>query len=128
MSRAASEFGAGLADLFYQFGESLVYRPAGGGTSRTIIGIVQPEDRDIEEGQAVERDIERVWITIRRDAAHATDGGINAPAIHDEMLQNSESEPVPYKYQGEIRNQSADTWDLLYARKVVRRQGPPHVA
>lgn len=115
----------GLADLFYQFGESLVYRPASGGTSRTITGIVSPDDREIEEGAVAERDVERVWIAVRRDATHA-DGGIDAPAIHDEVLQNSEAEPTPYKYQGELRNQTPDVWDLLFGRNVVRRQGPPH--
>lgn len=128
MSRADSEFAVGLADQFYQFGESLVYRPGGGGTSRTITGIVAPDDRTIEEGAAVERDVEQVWITVRRDASHATDGGIDAPATHDQLVQNSDPEPTPFVYQGQIRNQTADVWDLLYARNIVRRQGPPHAA
>jgi hypothetical protein len=128
MSRAGSEFAVGLADQFYQFGESLVYSPGGGGASRTITGIVAPDNRETEEGAVAERDVERVWVTVRRDASHATDGGIDAPATHDRLFQNSESEPEPFVYQEQIRNQTADAWDLLYSRNVVKRQGPPHAA
>jgi hypothetical protein len=125
MSRAASEFAVGLAGMFYQFGESLVYRPGGGGTSRTIRGIVQPDEREIEEGAAAERETERIWVTVRRDTSHETDGGIDSPTMRDELLRNSESEPIPYIYGGQVRNQTPDNWELLYGRCVERRHGPP---
>ena len=104
-----------LPDHLGQFGRSVTVLPPNG-PSRVITAIITEDDRRVEEGEYVQEDQERIWLTCRRDESHA-DGGIANPQTHLALIHPDETDDTtPFTYQGERRNVTPDCWDLLFAR------------
>ena len=108
---------AALPDHFEHYGREVTFLPAIG-ESRVITAILDEDDRTHEEEEVTEEKRERIWVGVRRDESHA-DGGIHSPRAGDAFVHPDESntdDPTPFSYQGEIRNVTPYTWELLFAR------------
>jgi hypothetical protein len=68
-----------------------------------------------------EKQMERLWIAVSRDESD----GIAGPQLGDAGLRDGDEEDSPWAFQGEVRNESAHAWELLFARIRPRRYGPP---
>jgi len=113
----------GFAELFAELvepsqfdllGQTASYDPAGAGAARNVTVIVAEVDPETVDEEYVERSRERVWVKVHRDPGHV-DGGIATPAIDDTLVLRGET-TAPYSFQNQIKNRTADTWILLFAR------------
>ncbi len=111
---------AGIPPLMEQFGISASYRPVEG-LGRTItVGCSEDEPGD-QQDETTERRYERLWVFCRRSATL----GIDDPQHGDAFLRDKvDDDTTPWGFQGEVRNVTAGSWELLFARLRPRRYGP----
>ena len=86
--------------------------------------IVNDASQSLDEGEYIEEQRERIWVTVRRDESHA-DGGITSPRVGDVLRYPNDNDTAAYSYQGEVRYaESPGVWDLLFARNRPAVLGP----
>jgi len=107
--------------LLAQHGVPVTFIPAAGPprTVTAILDYIREENRETE-GQEIEQ--EELWVTVLRDA-DADEGGIEAIAIGDAIEREEDDAESRWSWQQRVRNETADLWDLLFARKRPRRIG-----
>lgn len=109
----------GMPRLFEYTGIRFNYRPLSG-SPRHVEAICLYEEvppRDDEVGESRQ---ERLWLSVSRDPIE----GIDDPRLGDSGLRDGDSPDSPWSFQGEIRNESAHAWELLFARIRPMRYGP----
>jgi hypothetical protein len=74
-----------------------------------------PRDDEISETRH-----ERLWLAVSRDPLE----GVESPQLGDSGLRDGDNADSPWSFQGEIRNESAFSWELLFARNRPQRYGP----
>ena len=111
---------AGVPLLMDQFGISARYAPRDGPARTITVGCSEDEPAD-DGDETTEHQHERLWVFCRRSATL----GIEAPQHGDALLRDGvDDETAPWGFQGEIRNETAASWELLFARLRPRRYGP----
>jgi len=111
---------AGIPSLMEQFGIPASYRPVEGPGRSITVGCSEDEPAG-DQDETVERQHERLWVFCRRSSTL----GIEAPQHGDALLRDGvDGETAPWGFQGEIRNITAGSWELLFARLRPRRYGP----
>jgi hypothetical protein len=120
---------AALDDHFDQFGrDDVLFIPAEG-PNRTITAILTDEGRELVEGRILDEEQQRVWVTVKRNESDATYGGIANPQQGDAIRHPDETEDsTPFLYQGERRNETPDSWELLFARNRLDAISPRGIA
>lgn len=114
---------AGLPHLLEQFGVACAYlpKPRANQSPRDIRAICRYEEPAAEEEDTGDRQKELLWVSCRRDCS----AGIDAPALGDALLRHGvDAADSPWSFQGEVRNESPGSWELLFARNRPRRYGP----
>jgi len=107
--------GVALPDHLHYFGRTVTVLPPDG-PPREVKAVIEEDEREIEREEFVESELERVWLTVRRDESHA-DGGVASPVAGLAFRHPDESaDSTPFAYQGQRRNVTPYTWDLLFAR------------
>ncbi len=102
------------------FGELFSFRPHDG-PARDVVGL--PIEETAEEGDSRETQTEQdvLWVLVLRDAANIAKGGIAAIADGDALFRSGD--PVPWTFQGRIRNEAPASWELCFARNRPKRYG-----
>jgi hypothetical protein len=77
-----------------------------------------------QEDETTEKRKERLWLAVSRDSLE----GIDTPQLGDSGLRDGDNADSPWAFQGEIRNESAHAWELLFARNRPQRYGPKTAA
>lgn len=128
MSTFDTDFAAvGLPEHLAHFGREITFLPAEG-PNRTITAILTDEGRELVEGRILDEEQQRVWVTVRRNESHA-DGGIANPGQGDAIRHPDEAEDsTPFLYQGERRNETPNSWELLFARNRLDAVIPKGIA
>ncbi|HEY4760944.1 MAG TPA: hypothetical protein VIH42_10230 [Thermoguttaceae bacterium] len=110
----------GLPELFSVFGIPLIVRETTNAEERNITGICSYEkDPQIPE-TIEERDKELLWVMVERNA----DRGIAEPILGMTLMRDSEDdEDTIWSYQGQIKNATGVSWELLFGRIRPRRYG-----
>ena len=111
---------AGIPLIMDQFGISAGYRPREGPPRTITVGCSEDEPGD-QQDETTERQHERLWVFCRRSATL----GIDDPQHGDALLRDGvDDDTAPWGFQGEVRNITAGSWELLFARLRPRRYGP----
>jgi hypothetical protein len=101
------------------FGETAVYQE-NGQEPREVNGVGQyAKPEDLKRPEEDDEQEELWWYCLRDDAA----GGIAAPELGATLLRPDDSEDSPWTFQGQVRNASDESWELLFARNRPRRYG-----
>ena len=112
---------AGIPLLMDQFGIPAVYTPIDGGPARSITVACTEDEPADDQDETTARQHERLWVFCRRSAAL----GVDDPRHGDALLRTGvDEDTAPWGFQGEIRNATAGSWELLFARLRPRRYGP----
>jgi hypothetical protein len=90
------------------------------GRPRDVEAICLYERPAAAADEETERRVERLWVAVSRDAGD----GIPSPRLGDAGLRDGDDEDSPWAFQGEVRNESANAWELLFARQRPQRYGP----
>jgi len=109
----------GMPALMHYVGTRFTYR-AKTGSKRDIEAIAIYEENAVREDEIEERRQERLWIAVYRDP----NLGIAAPQLGDSGWRDGDEADSPWSFQGEVRNESAKVWELLFARIRPQRYGP----
>ena len=109
----------GMPVLMEYTGIRFTYRSKTGRT-RNIEAICLYEQLAPSEDETSEKDKEYLWLAVSRDPID----GIESPQLGDSGLRDGDSADSPWSFQGEIRNESAFAWELLFARIRPQRYGP----
>lgn len=106
------------------FGEAATYDPKDG-PARTVNGRgVYAKDEDVVFGGVVTAESEILWWSCCKDPA-CNAGGIDRPQLGETLVREGVDQPnTPWAFAGQIRNEKAGGWQLLFQRNRVRRYGP----
>lgn len=96
--------------------EVVTYCP-GGGKSRSVTVIVDSVRESLIDDQGNEENEDSIHVTVLRDRSHAK-GGIDKPAIGDEVTRATAKDPDgrPYQFSGEIIYEYPSYWTLVFWR------------
>jgi hypothetical protein len=106
------------------FGVTASYDPKNG-VARNVNGRgVFAKDEDVVFGGVVTTEAEVLWWTCCKDPT-CDAGGIDSPQLGEMLVRDGLDQPNnPWAFAGQIRNETAGGWDLLFQRNRVRRYGP----
>ena len=102
------------------FCESILVTSPAGGSQRTITALWTPDQQEVETEELSQRQVERVWLTVYRNATT----GILRPVQGLRVAQLGDENPAPFLYQGQVRDETDDAWSLLFVRPRHVRLGP----
>lgn len=127
MSGATSQFdrqfaASGLGPLLDQFGVDCTFVPKSG-PARTVTAIIDPVRDDDEQREVQGLQKERVWVTVSRDLAGSR-GGIAVVQRGDGLEGPDDTAVTRWSFAGQVRNRTAEAWDLAFERVRPARVGP----
>jgi len=104
------------------FAETVTYQPNNGRARPVVVGIVYAAADDVV-GEMLDLDAETIWVFARKSTS-GTKSGIDQPRRGDQITRPDDDASRPFTYQGQIRNERATDWELLFARRRTYRTGP----
>jgi len=104
------------------FAETVAYQPKNGQARQVVVGIVYAAADDVV-GELLDLDAETIWVFARK-SPDGTKSGIDDPQPGDTIVRAGDRIAAPFTFQRQIRNERATDWELLFARRRVRRTGP----
>lgn len=105
------------------FGETVTYRPAGGGGERQIDVTIASVELDFVSTEFGENQKEMIWVKACRDL-DCTRGGIDTPARGDVILRADDAPDAPWTFKGSRQNVTPAEHELLFGRIRPTRYGP----
>lgn len=105
------------------FAEDAMYVPALG-SARPLKAHVRYR-RAAQTQQHTRDEAETIEVLVGRDPSHATIGGIDRPQSGDRFTRSPSRDPDcrPFSFTGEILDESALKWRLVFSRKRRTIQG-----
>jgi len=104
------------------FGETVTYRPAAGGSPRSIDVTVFDAVAEEIDGEIVDYDQELIWVGCCKDTT-CDRGGIDTPKAGDTILRSGDDASNPWAYMMQTRKGNNHSWQLLFGRKRLTGVG-----